>query len=195
MTRKKVIPTTPETPQPGSENSAPASEPAPAEQKPMVALSMEEYDELQKTMSEALSKSNEYFEGWQRERADFNNYKRRIERDAVMNQQSATINVVRKYLVILDDLDRALKNRPAGGDGAAWANGIELIYRKLMTLIENEGVQRFGEAGEYFDPNRHEAITQEPGSSFESGQIIEVVQSGYQLGDRIVRPAMVRVAA
>lgn len=192
MTRKKVIPNTPEIPQPGPEKQAP--EPAP-EQQPMVALSMEEYDELQKTMAEALSKSSEYFDGWQRERADFNNYKRRIERDAVMNQQSATISVVRKYLVILDDLERALKNRPSTGDGAAWANGIELIYRKLMTLIENEGVQRFGEAGEYFDPNRHEAITQEPSSEVESGQIIEVVQSGYQLGDRIVRPAMVRVAA
>jgi molecular chaperone GrpE len=163
-------------------------------QAPMVALSMEEYEALQADLEKANAKSSEYFEGWQRERADFSNYKKRIERDAAGAQQNALASVVKKYLVILDDLERALKTRPTGGEGAAWADGIELIGRKLSNLLEQEGVRRMEAEKEFFDPRRHEAIMQEDSPDHESGQIIEVVQQGYLLGDRVLRPALVRVA-
>jgi len=160
----------------------------------MVALSMEEFEALQDELEKSRAKSNEYFDGWQRERADFINYKKRIDREAASMQQNATASVVKKYLVILDDLERALKTRPTGGEGAAWADGIELIYRKLTNLLQQEGVCRMEAEKEFFDPRRHEAIMQEESPDHESGQIIEVIQQGYLLGDRVIRPALVRVA-
>jgi molecular chaperone GrpE len=163
-------------------------------QVPMVALTMEEFDALQAELEKTRAKSNDYFEGWQRERADFSNYKKRVERDAASAQQNALESVVKKYLVILDDLERASKTRPTSGEGAAWADGIELIYRKLTNLLEQEGVRRMEAEKEYFDPRRHEAIIQEESPDHESGQIIEVIQQGYLLGDRVIRPALVRVA-
>jgi molecular chaperone GrpE len=163
-------------------------------QVPMVALSMEEYEILQRELEQSRSKCDEYFDGWQRERADFANYKKRIERDNAQSYQNALTSVIKKYLVILDDLERALKTRPTEGDGATWADGVALIHRKLATLLEQEGIRRMEAEKESFDPNRHEAIIVEDSSDHESGQIIEVIQQGYLLGDRVIRPALVRVA-
>jgi len=98
---------------------------------------------------------------------------------------------VKKVLPALDDLERALHNRP---DGDAWANGIELIVRKLQTMLDVEGVKRIEAAGAEFDPKFHEAISHEPAEGVASGYIIEVVQNGYVLGERVIRPALVRVA-
>ncbi len=153
-----------------------------------------EIDQLAQNLQEAQNKSKEYFEGWQRERADFANYKRRIERDQQTLAQNITSEIVKKYLMILDDLERALKNRPVEEPAAAWANGIELIQRKLQNILEAEGVKRIPAETEEFNPTRHEAISYEDSPDHEGGQIIEVVQQGYLLGDRVIRPALVRVA-
>jgi molecular chaperone GrpE len=142
----------------------------------------------------ARAKADEYLEGWQRSRAEFANYKKRIEREQAQVYQNASGNVIKRYLEIVDDLERALKNRPKDGEGASWANGIELIYRKFTSLMESEGIKMMEAAGQDFDPNFHEAITQEDSPNHESGQIIEVVQKGYLIGDRVLRPALVRVA-
>jgi molecular chaperone GrpE len=147
-------------------------------------------DELETTRQ----KADEYLDGWQRSRAEFTNYKKRIERDQEQTYQLAAGSVIRHFLSIADDLDRALKNRPKEGDGAAWADGIELIYRKLLTTMENEGVTPIQAEGAMFDPNFHEAVMSEESNDHESGQIIEVLQQGYMLGEKVLRPAMVRVA-
>ncbi len=145
-------------------------------------------------LEECRAKVNEYLEGWQRARAEFANYKRRVERDQSQYQLNAAGNVIRRYLDILDDLDRALKNRPQEGEGAAWAQGIELIYRKFLNLLEAEGVVAMDSEAQLFDPNLHEAISSEDSPAHESGQIIEVLKQGYLIGDRVLRPALVRVA-
>jgi molecular chaperone GrpE len=150
--------------------------------------------DLQAELEQLGAKSEEYLDGWQRERAEFANYRRRVERERETSQQNITGNIVRRYLEVVDDLERALKNRPNEGDGAAWAEGIELIYRKMLNLIEAEGVQPMGAEGQPFDPNLHEAISHEDDPDRESGEIIEVIKSGYTLGDRVLRPALVRVA-
>jgi molecular chaperone GrpE len=147
---------------------------------------------LTKELEQTRQQATQNLEGWQRERAEFSNYKRRIEREQAQAAQNITAEVIRKYLVILDDLERALKARPTDGEGAAWAQGIELIYRKLQNIIEAEGITRL--EAEMFDPNIHEAISNEESPDHESGDIIEVVQQGYKIGDRIIRPALVRVA-
>jgi molecular chaperone GrpE len=150
--------------------------------------------DLQAELEQLDAKSEEYLDGWQRERAEFANYRRRVERERETSQQNITGNIVRRYLEVVDDLERALKNRPNEGEGAAWAEGIELIYRKMLNLIEAEGVQPMGAEGQPFDPNLHEAISHEDDPDRESGEIIEVIKSGYTLGDRVLRPALVRVA-
>ena len=155
-----------------------------------------EIAQLRSDLVKALAKSNEYLEGWQRERAEFYNYKKRIEREQIQGGQNALGNAIRRYLDIADDLDRALKSniRPKQGDDAVWADGIELIHRKLISAFEADGVKVIEVNGKYFDPNLHEAISNEDSKDHESGQIIEVVQPGYTLGERVIRPARVRVA-
>ncbi|HEX9028122.1 MAG TPA: nucleotide exchange factor GrpE [Anaerolineales bacterium] len=150
---------------------------------------------LQKDLEESRSKANEYLEGWQRARAEFANYKKRIDRDQAMVYQNAAGSILKRYIEILDDLERALNHRPKEGEGAAWSEGIELIYRKFLAILESEGVKRMEVQGQMFDPNLHEAIGSEQSDDHQSGQIIEVLQNGYMLGDRVLRPALVRVAA
>jgi molecular chaperone GrpE len=157
-------------------------------------ITYEDLETLQTELEEAQAKTQEYLDGWQRALADFSNYKRRVERDQQLNYQNTIGIVVKRYLPILDDLERALNNRPAEGDGAVWAGGIELIYRKFLMALEADGVQPMQAEGEQFDPNLHEAISQEPSPDHESGQVIEVLQKGYLLGERVLRPAIVRVA-
>jgi len=152
-----------------------------------------EIETLQKERDEANQKASEYFEGWQRERADFSNYRKRIERDQNESHLNTRANLVRKYLDIIDDLELALKTRPDQNADSAWVNGIELIYRKIKTILEAEGLKTIPVVKD-FDPNLHEAITHEENPDHQNGEIIEVVQQGYKLGDRILRPARVRVA-
>jgi molecular chaperone GrpE len=198
---------------PGHENQAPEPEKGPEsaqndawdndgtnvaagsdEPQEMVMIPKEHHEALLQDMEQSRLKAQEYFDGWQRERADFLNYKKRLERDQEQRNNNFTLNFIKKYLVILDDLDRALKTRPTQGDGAAWSAGVELIYRKLQNYLEMEGVRPFPTDQKTFDPTLHEAISHEASPDHESGEIIEVVQQGYMLGDRVLRPALVRVA-
>lgn len=157
-------------------------------------MTQEEVESLQKEIADCRAQANEYLDGWQRARAEFANYKKRVERDQAQAYQIAAGNIFKRYLEVLDDLERALKTRPQDGEGAAWANGIELIYRKMVAILENDGVKAMDTIGQYFDPNLHEAITSEDSPNHDSGQIIGVVQQGYRMGDRVLRPALVRVA-
>lgn len=165
-----------------------------AMEEEMVQLSKSEYEAIGSELEESKRKNSEYFDGWARERADFANFKKRVEREQITQTQSITGNIIKKYLPVIDDMERAMKNRPADGDGAKWAEGIELIYRKLQNILDSEGVKRIEAEKEIFDPTRHEAITYEANPDHGSGEIIEVLQQGYMIGDRVIRPALVRVA-
>ncbi|MGW8224104.1 MAG: nucleotide exchange factor GrpE [Anaerolineales bacterium] len=153
-----------------------------------------EIELLQTEIDKLRQQSQEYLDGWQRERAEFANYKKRKDKESQMLQNNISGNIIRKYLDIVDDLERALQNQPEEGEGAAWAKGIELIYRKFLSALEAEGVVPMDVKGQQFDPNLHEAISQEPNEEYESGQIIEVLRNGYLIGDRVIRPASVRIA-
>lgn len=155
---------------------------------------VEEYNALVQDLEKAQEQAKANFDGWQRERADFANYKRRIDRDQQSLAQNIAGEVVKKYLTVLDDMERALQALPGQGAEAEWAKGVELIYRKLQGILEAEGVKRIPAEGEQFDPTIHEAITYEESPDHESGQVIGVLQQGYRIGDRVLRPALVRVA-
>jgi molecular chaperone GrpE len=169
---------------------------APIEQPPVdeTGGNIDALETLEEELSEARAKAEEYLDGWQRALAEFANYKKRVDREQAQVYQAAAGNIIKRYLDILDDLERALKNRPQDGSGAVWADGIELIYRKFKAVLESEGIKTMETEGQSFDPNLHEAISSEQSDSHESGQIIEVIQQGYLLGERVLRPALVRVA-
>ncbi len=144
---------------------------------------------------ERLTKINEeYLDGWQRARADFANYKKRIEREQREAYRRAAGDILTRYLGIVDDLERAIKDRPTEGEPANWADGVELIYRKFRSILEAEGVETIDALGQPFDPNLHEAISHEESDEQPAGYVIEVVQQGYRMGDQVLRPALVRVA-
>jgi molecular chaperone GrpE len=150
-----------------------------------------EIDSLKKRLQESDSRTSEYKDNWLRSQAEFQNYRKRIERDNEMMYASMKGDIVKKVLPVLDDLERALQNRSAED---SWASGIELIARKFQTILENEGVKKIEALGMEFDPNFHEAISHEPADGAHSGHVIGVVQNGYMIGDRVIRPALVRVA-
>jgi molecular chaperone GrpE len=169
---------------------------APTAEKPLSELELlqSQLAERSAQLEEANQKAEEHREGWQRALADYANLKRRAERDQAVLQQTLVANILRRYLEISDDLERALGNRPREGEAGRWAEGVELTYRKLMNFLEAEGVSSIPAEGQFFNPTLHEAISQEDHPDFESGQIIGIVQQGYLLGDRVLRPARVRVA-
>jgi len=151
----------------------------------------DELNELKAQLEKAQCQAAEYKDGWQRSRAEFDNYRKRMERDNALVYQNAVGNIVKRYLPVMDDLQRALQARPVD---LAWASGIELIYRKLQSILDSEGIQRIEAEGQPFDPNFHEAIGQEHSDELPSGYVVSVVQNGYILGDKVIRPAMVRVS-
>lgn len=150
-----------------------------------------EINVLKKKLAEAESKTSEYKDSWLRSQAEFQNYRKRLERDSELNYLSMKGDIIKKVLPVLDDLERALQNRSTDDP---WANGIELVARKFQNILESEGVKKIEAVGTEFDPNFHEAISHEPANGAQSGHVIGVVQNGYMIGERVIRPALVRVA-
>lgn len=173
--------------------TAPAPAPEAAEPPPSSDAAPPS-EELAAEFQRLRAEADEYLDGWQRARAEFANYKKRIEREQQESHARAAANVIVQFLSVLDDLDRALKDRPTQGEASAWAEGIDLIYRKLQALLEAEGVETIPAHGAPFDPTVHEAVTHEKSGDHHEGQVIEVIQQGYRLGERVLRPALVRVA-
>ena len=159
-----------------------------------VTIPLKEYAAQMEEIDGLKSKVSEYSDGWQRERADFTNYRNRNLRDQEASKQNLTTEVVKKYLAVNDDIERALNHAPQNKETTDWVEGIRLIYQKLQNILESEGVQRIPAENEFFNPNRHEAIATEENPLFESGHIIEIIQQGYTIGDRVIRPARVKIA-
>jgi molecular chaperone GrpE len=155
----------------------------------------EKMDLIKAAWETSEAKAAEYLDGWQRAKAEFANYKKRVNRDREQYNKDAVGRVVKNYLPVVDDLERALKDRPEDAQASAWASGIELVYRKLVSTLENDGVSRIEAEGEMFDPNLHEAVAQIDSPDHESGQVVEVIQMGYKIGERVLRPARVCIAA
>jgi molecular chaperone GrpE len=148
-------------------------------------------ESFQAQLMESQAKVQEYLDALQRERADFTNYRRRMELENAQLSRLISGTTIKKFLSAIDDLERALAHRPADD---VWANGIELVYRKFQSILDAEGVTPMLADGQPFDPNLHEAVMQEPSEIYPSGTVIAVLQQGYMHGDRVLRPAMVKVA-
>jgi molecular chaperone GrpE len=144
---------------------------------------------------EARRATDEYLLALQRERAEFQNFKRRTTEERMRDLGLAGEDLIRKVLVLADDFDRAIEARPASIAEDPWFEGIAAIDRKLRLLLESEGVTSIDAApGRPFDPREHEAIANVPGTDRSDGEIVEEIRRGYRLRDRVIRPALVAVA-
>ncbi len=190
-------PTAPETQQTNNTtpNEAVAEMPTPEAQTSATAQPEVDIEAMRRELEEARSKAAEYLDGWQRARAEFANYKKRQEQQNAEVRAFATLELVRRLLPILDDFDRALKTMPSSLAQLTWVEGVMLIHRKLQVILEAEGVKPIEvKPGDVFDPNLHEAVSQDEAEGIESGHIIEELQKGYTMNNRVIRPTLVRVA-
>lgn len=149
---------------------------------------------LAEQLTAAHKKAQENFEGWQRTMADFQNYKRRTERELKESYQKASVDTLMSVLPILDDFERAMTSVPDDLKDHSWLNGINLIQRKFNKILDEQGIVAIDPVGEPFDPSRHEAVGMDDSSEVESGHVTITLQKGYMAGERVLRPALVRVA-
>lgn len=157
------------------------------------AAEAETGDDLMTRLEEAEARADEYLDSLQRERATFQNYKRRIERERTEQVQAITGSLLLKLLPTLDDFYRALDAVPEA-ERDQWFEGVVLILRKLERFLSDEGVTEIDAVGQPFDPTYHEAVGIDTDSDAASGTVTQVLQRGYMIGDRVLRPALVRVA-
>jgi len=143
-------------------------------------------------LEEAESRAADYLDSLQRERAAFQNFKKRVEREREEQRRVIEADVLLKLLPIMDDFQRAVAALPPGND---WAEGVLIIERKLERFLEDQGVTPMDVLGEEFDPAYHEAVGVDDNPNVASGTITRVLQRGYLFRDRVLRPAMVRVAS
>jgi molecular chaperone GrpE len=128
--------------------------------------------------------------------ADFDNFRKRTERDKQEQEEVASVRILKKFLPVIDDFDRAQSQIKPKTDGESVIhNSYQSIYKQLVKCFKEAGVVRMTPLGQEFDPNYHEAIAQEPTSEYEEGAVMDEVRPGYLLGERVLRHAMVRVAA
>jgi molecular chaperone GrpE len=125
--------------------------------------------------------------------AEFDNYRKRVDRDRRDQADAANADALADLLPIVDDLERALK-APAGSDVESFKKGIELIHQQMLELLRKRGVKPIDAVGTEFDPKYHQAVVQESSADHREGEVMEEYARGYMLGDRLLRPAMVKVA-
>jgi molecular chaperone GrpE len=141
---------------------------------------------------EALKRErDELYDQLLRKRADFENYRKRVEKDRRQTAQDAVAGILRELIPTLDNLERALK---AEGGEETLRTGVELTQRELLSFLESHGVVAQEPVGQKFDPQTHEALLHEPVPGYEEGTVVEVFRKGYFLKDRLLRPALVKVA-
>ncbi|NME04284.1 nucleotide exchange factor GrpE [Psychrobacillus sp. BL-248-WT-3] len=126
-------------------------------------------------------------------RADFENYKRRVQKDKEADYKYRAQSLLSDLLPVLDNLERALAVEATSEEAISLTKGVDMVYRSLVAAVEKEGLESVESEGKPFDPNLHHAVMQEKDESQDSGIVLQELQKGYKLKDRILRPAMVKV--
>lgn len=150
----------------------------------------EDIEALQKALAEEKDKAEKYLANWQRSQADLENYTKRAEQEKSETVECANRMLILDMLPILDDFERAFTSLPVELDEQNWTEGIKLIYNKVKSVLETQGLAEIKAKGEYFDPYWHEAAGQLEG---EDGLVVEEIRKGYRFRDKLLRPSMVMV--
>ncbi|TAK32715.1 MAG: nucleotide exchange factor GrpE [Chloroflexota bacterium] len=141
-------------------------------------------------LAEEKARAQQYLANWQRAQADFSNYKKRVEQERTEAVKFANAMLIVTLLPVLDDFERAMASVPTSLAGFTWFEGARLIQRKLQAILQAQGVTEIPTEGQAFDPTIHDAVAHGPG---EEGKVVEELQKGYRLHNRVIRPALVRV--
>lgn len=173
----------------GRDQEKPASEPARAEEKKEPTP----LEKLQAQLDEKTRESSEYFDKWLRLRAEMENFKKRMQKEKADYLKFGNEDLLKALLPILDNLDRAMDHGKNGRENSSLLAGVEMIHKELLNTLERFGVKPIRAAGEVFDPEKHEAISQEE-SDLEANRVVAAVQNGYFYHDRLLRPAKVIVS-
>jgi molecular chaperone GrpE len=137
---------------------------------------------------------DDFYDRFLRKSAEFENYRKRVERERREQADHTVTDLLIDLLNVVDDFERALAvSADEGSEG--YRKGVELIYAKLQDLLRRRGVKPIEALGADFDPNVHQAVAQEPSDEHREGEVTEELRRGYMLGDRLLRPAMVKVAS
>lgn len=193
-------------PQGAPDPSAPAGHPeAPRTSSvPETDVEVDHERKLERDLEELAAKAEKadaYLELAQRTKADFENYRKRATREAAAAQERGITKLAKELLPAVDNLDRALEaakttdGAPQDNGTATLVSGIKLVHNDVIAALARAGIESFSPEGEKFDPQLHEAIAQTPVEGAESGTVVEVYQRGYRLGEVVIRPARVVVAA
>lgn len=160
-----------------------------------LAAANAEIETLKQQLTASQAKAAENLDGWLRQQAEFANYKRRQQTELSSLRAMATSDLIKRLLPIIDDFDRAAKNLPEALKDNTWITGLMLVQRKMQMVLEFEHVKVIAaNPNDKFDPTQHEAISQDDAEGIDSGNVIEELQRGYKIGDKVLRPALVRVA-
>ena len=144
-------------------------------------------------LSALQQERDELYDRLLRTTAEFDNYRKRVERERREAQERAAAGLLEELLPVVDDLERAL-GVEAGVEAEPYRRGVELIHKQLLDLLARRGVTTIEAVGTPFDPHVHEAVSYEPRPGSAEGEVFEEVRRGYKLGDRLLRPSMVKVA-
>jgi molecular chaperone GrpE len=136
---------------------------------------------------------DDYYDRWLRKTAEFDNYRKRIERERREQGEQAIVDLLLELLLVVDDFDRALTVATTR-ESDAYRKGVELIHAKLYEVLKRYGVRPIDAVGADFDPNVHQAVVHEESPDHREGEVIAELRRGYMIGDRLLRPAMVKVA-
>lgn len=173
-----------------TEGHPPAQETQPPPGQQGTAGEVVDMELLGRQLEEEKQKAESFLANWQRAQADFANYKRRTEQEKSDLTRFSNAMLILNLLPVIDDLERALSTVPTALAGLTWFDGLRLIHRKLSSILESQGLEPIEAEGKDFDPNLHEAIMHADG---EEGKVLQELQKGYKLHDRVIRPAMVKV--
>jgi len=143
--------------------------------------------------AELQRERDDYRDRWMRKSAEFDNYRKRVERERREQSDQAVVDLLQELLLVVDDFDRALTVDSGDGD-PAYRKGVELIHGKLHDLLGKYGVKPIDALGADFDPNVHQAVVHEVSPDHREGEVIGELRKGYTINDRLLRPAMVKVA-
>jgi molecular chaperone GrpE len=149
--------------------------------------------EAEEPIAALTRERDEYYDRLLRKTAEFDNYRKRIDRERREQAEFAAADLMKDVLLLLDDFDRALQT-DAASQPDAYQRGIELIHKQLLDLLRKRGVTPIDALGADFDPHLHQAVAHEASPGHRDGEVIEEFRRGYKLGDRLLRPAMVKVA-
>ena len=144
-------------------------------------------------VSDLQRERDDYYDRWLRKTAEFENYRRRVERERREQADQRVVDVLLELLTVVDDFDRA-RTVEAGEGSEGYRRGVELIHTKLTDLLQKQGVRPIEAVGADFDPNIHQAVLHETSADHRDGEVIAELRRGYMIGDRLLRPAMVKVA-